>query len=623
MEKISSFTIREMTVSGFKCFAEEQRFEFGDVTYITGDNHAGKTSVADAIAFAFCGRLYGGSSSMDRLYSDGSKKLRVALRLTDDQGKSIGLVREREKDKVTVTLNGYNIRQKDIDAVFGESEVFLSIFNPTFFIEYLGNDGQGLLQKYLPLVEQETVLASMGETHRALLAGESLLSPETFVGRQRELLKEYRDGIIALDGQKVLLMRQEQEGRQDLAMLEQRREGLSQQIASLREKREQGVNMTELNEQYTALLLRIDEAAADSRAESAHPDAARLPQLELGIKREESALEEVIGKQYVSKFAGEIAKAQAGIQTIRMEYRNKEAAFNNVRAGVECPVCCRPITGDSLESTRAGIKNSMDAITRRGIEKNTQLAQLRELDQKAREVFDQWKADDTEKHRQRAAELQARRTEILSAPAACSDAVLAELLRQRGALEEAIDLGGLTAEEKLSLDTLEAGLVNVNSDIGARKALTERPAPDIDGQKAELEGLIAKKESLIAAAMDYLSARNELTFRGLPLKMVGFSLYDVMKTTGEVKNAFRFTYDGRDYRKLSHSEKIFAGMEVSELMKALTGRNYPVFVDDSESVVRLAGRPTGQAFLSRVVGGSPLTVVYKDAQPAQELKKAG
>ncbi len=624
MDKIGSFKIVDMTVSGFKCFSEEQRFEFGDVTFVTGDNHVGKTSIADAIAFAFCGRLYSGSAAMDHLYSDGNKKLRVALHLIDTEGQSIDLVRERVNDKVTISINGYDQRQKDVDVIFGESEVFLSIFNPTFFIEYLGNGGQTLLQKYLPLIEQETVLANMSQTQRALLEKESLLSPETFIKNQREKIKDYKESIIAYDGQKSLLMQQDREGKQDLAMLEQRAESLTVQIAGLRKKRAEGVNMEALKQQYTDLLLRIDEATADNKAENTHPDASRLPQLDLNIKRAAAALEEVIGKQYISKFTDEIAKTQAELQMIRTEYRSKEAAFHNVRAGVECPVCCRPITEDVLDSTRAGIEGSMKAITQRGIEKNTQLAQLRELDQKAREVFDKWKADDTEKHRQRIAELQARRTEIISAPAADSDAGLAELIRQRKTLEESIDLGGLTAEEKISLDTLIADLAGVNSDVEARKAILGRSVPDIDGKTAELEALIKQKESLIAAALDYLSARNVLTFRGLPLRMVGFSLYDVLKGTGEVKNAFRFTYGGRDYRKLSHSEKIFAGMEVSELMKSLTGRNYPVFVDDSESVVRLSGRPSGQTFLSRVVGGSPLTVVYKDAQPAQaqELKKA-
>lgn len=70
----------------------------------------------------------------------------------------------------------------------------------------------------------------------------------------------------------------------------------------------------------------------------------------------------------------------------------------------------------------------------------------------------------------------------------------------------------------------------------------------------------------------------------------------MVKSTGEVKDAFKFTYNGRRYDWLSLSEKIRAGMEVSELMKRLTGRNYPQFVDNMESVDDLANvRPTDRS----------------------------
>jgi len=616
LQKINAFKITRLSVSGFKCFSGEQVFDFGDITFITGDNHVGKTSIADAIAFAFCGRLFSGAVAPDRLYSDGQTSLRVSLGLVDETGTAHELNRERKKDKVSIAFDGYNVRQKDLDVIFGEPDVFLSILNPVFFIEYLGNDGQALLQKYLPLVKHEAVLKRLTEHQRILLENESLLSPETYIGNQREALKGFKDGLIALDGQKALLMTQAQDGRKDLAILEQRKNELSGKIGALRQKREEGANLSELKQQYTDILLRIDETSADK------PDKPDTAQLDLNIRRATVALEDTLKKQYESKYAAEIENIQAELQLARQEYRKKEVAHHNVRAGVECPVCCRPITEDVLETTRNGIDRSMKALVQQGVEKNTQFAQLRELEQKAKDVFEQWKIEDTEKQQQRIAQLQKRRDELLSG----DGAALSELLKQRQVLEEALDLGGLTVEEKMSLDALEAEMQGVSSDYEARKALCERPAPDIDGKAKQLEELIRKKEDLIAAALDYLGARNELTFRGLPLDKVGFSLYDILKTTGEVKNAFRFNYEGRDYRKLSHSERISAGMEVSELMKALTGRNYPVFVDDSESVVTLAKRPSGQVLLSRVVGGVPLTVMAQNQQPArqpeQEMKKA-
>lgn len=71
----------------------------------------------------------------------------------------------------------------------------------------------------------------------------------------------------------------------------------------------------------------------------------------------------------------------------------------------------------------------------------------------------------------------------------------------------------------------------------------------------------------------------------------------------------KFTYNGRRYDWLSLSEKIRAGMEVSELMKRLTGRNYPQFVDNMESVDDLANvRPTGQVIMAKCVSKAELSV---------------
>ena len=60
-------------------------------------------------------------------------------------------------------------------------------------------------------------------------------------------------------------------------------------------------------------------------------------------------------------------------------------------------------------------------------------------------------------------------------------------------------------------------------------------------------------------------------------------------------------------------------MELSELMKRLTGRNYPVFVDNMESVDDLANvRPTGQVIMAKCIRGTELSV-----QPMNAVSTAG
>ena len=53
IQSLKSFSVRSLTVKGFKGFADETTFSFGDMNTITGHNGQGKTSIADAIAWHF------------------------------------------------------------------------------------------------------------------------------------------------------------------------------------------------------------------------------------------------------------------------------------------------------------------------------------------------------------------------------------------------------------------------------------------------------------------------------------------------------------------------------------------------------------------------------------------
>ena len=616
MQKISTLKLTRLTVSGFKCFACERGFELDDVTFITGGNHVGKSSIADAIAFAFTGKLYNGDSSIDRLYSEQSPSLRIIVSLLDEKGAAHELVRTRVNDKMTIAYDGYNIRQKDLDIMFGESDVFLSIFNPTFFIERLGNDGQKLLQTYLPLVPHEEVLANLTLHQRTLLEHQVILSPDTFIKNLREENREFQENIIALEGQKALLHKQKSDGKKALADMLERISGLEQEICGLRQKRENGIGLKDLEEKRANLLLRRDELLSDK------PKEPRTAQLDVNIRRAETELETIAAKRYESKYAAETAKLRAELQSDGEAYRKALAVFQNIRPGVTCPTCLRLIDSpDNVEGIKAELNRGLQEMVRLGTDKRNQLTELTELDNKSLDVFEQFKNSDMEKQRERVAQLQERRNAVLAQPREYETS-LDEINKQIAGVEASLDFGGLTAGEMSQLTELETEKEKLSADHAAMEALMERPAPDVDAQRKGFEDAIRHNGELISAAIDYLGARNELTFQNLPLQKVAFSLFDVFKTTGEVKNAFRFTYNGRDYRRLSHSEKIFAGMEVSELIKALTKRNYPVFVDDSESVVSLAGIPTGQVFLSRVVPNQPLTVAVRGNR-REEFPKAG
>jgi recombinational DNA repair ATPase RecF len=181
VNKIEKFQITGMTISGFKSYEKPTELVFGNPTAITGGNGRGKTSIADAIAFAVTGLPFFGERGLDRLHNEANPDVYVQMRFVDENSTPHELTRTRQKNRMTIHYDGYEIRQMDLSDLFGEKDVFLSIFNPLYFIEELGDTGKSLLEMYLPRVSQEEVLTQLTEPVRRHLEKEEILSPEAYL----------------------------------------------------------------------------------------------------------------------------------------------------------------------------------------------------------------------------------------------------------------------------------------------------------------------------------------------------------------------------------------------------------------------------------------------------------
>lgn len=142
MKKIEQFQITSLMLSGFKSYEEPTELVFGNPTVITGGNGRGKSSIADAIAFAVTGCPFFGERGIDRLHNENNPDVAIRMCFVDETGTLHELNRTRRKNRMTITYDGYEIRQLDLADLFGERDVFLSILNPLYFIEELGEDGK-------------------------------------------------------------------------------------------------------------------------------------------------------------------------------------------------------------------------------------------------------------------------------------------------------------------------------------------------------------------------------------------------------------------------------------------------------------------------------------------------
>ena len=597
MKKIKQFQITSLMLSGFKSYEEPTELVFGNPTVITGGNGRGKSSIADAIAFAVTGCPFFGERGIDRLHNENNPDVAIRMCFVDETGTLHELNRTRRKNRMTITYDGYEIRQLDLADLFGERDVFLSIFNPLYFIEELGEDGKKLLERYLPTIPHETVLSQLSEPVREHLKNETILSPEGSLKRCREEIRGLEERITYLRGQKDLAASQGESHEQAEQELTLQADTLREEIAELEQRQFSSMDVSAMQERLVELSGRYEEAARDERA-----DTSKLRE-QLQLLREKIARREV--EKYQSKFTEALAEASARVKDLGVRYQRENAAYKAFHAGMECPACHRSVTEQSLPEVQAALKKVLSELYAAGSEQRAQLIELQEMDKKAADTFAQFKEDDLGKWVAEATEMEQRCASLAEQASAETERLRAEIQTLTADLE----YGNLSQSEYDHLGTCREELRQSEAKIAALQTMTAAQLPDFDREIAQANASIAEIKRKMANVIAYISKRAELTFSQLKMNRVEISLYDVVKSTGEVKDTFKFQYGGRRYDRLSLSEKIRAGMEVSELMKRLTGRNYPVFVDNMESVDDLANvRPTGQIIMAKCVSGAALQV---------------
>lgn len=597
MKKIEQFQITSLMLSGFKSYEEPTELVFGNPTVITGGNGRGKSSIADAIAFAVTGCPFFGERGIDRLHNENNPDVAIRMCFVDETGTLHELNRTRRKNRMTITYDGYEIRQLDLADLFGERDVFLSILNPLYFIEELGEDGKKLLERYLPTIPHETVLSQLSEPVREHLKNETILSPEGSLKRCREEIRSLEERITYLRGQKDLAASQGESHEQAEQEVTLQAGLLRREIAELEQRQFSSMDVSAMQERLVELSGRYEEAARDERA-----DTSKLRE-QLQLLREKIARREV--EKYQSKFTEALAEASARVKDLGVRYQRENAAYKAFHAGMECPACHRSVTEQSLSEVQAALKKVLSELYAAGSEQRAQLIELQEMDKKAADTFARFKEDDLGKWAAEAAEMEQRCASLAEQASAETECLRAEIQTLTADLE----YGNLSQAEYDRLGTCREELRQSEAKIAALQTMTAAQLPDFDREIAQANSSIAEIKRKMANVIAYISKRAELTFSQLKMNRVEISLYDVVKSTGEVKDTFKFQYGGRRYDRLSLSEKIRAGMEVSELMKRLTGRNYPVFVDNMESVDDLANvRPTGQIIMAKCVSGAALQV---------------
>ena len=622
VKPIKQFEISSLKVSGFKCFAEERSFSFGPMNAIFGHNAQGKSTIADAISYAITGVSFFGSNRMDRLRAPG-KNISVELQIVDGEGQPHCLIRNRVGDNTDVFWDGQPIAAKDLNTVFAERDLFLAVFNPLYLIEVLGNKGRDLFERYMPEVPHEKVMEQLSEHNQSILAQNPFLSPEALVKQTRESIRELESTLTYCQGQQDLLRSQREQSGVLLADRQKELQDCRVRIQELESIRTTGFDGSDLKERLADLYSLHEEYVREqaSLPQTDDLDAKFRDLTQKRAKREADV--------YHSQYAQALADTQKQINELGMELARHRHILAGLQPGIRCPMCYQTVTQETLPALKDEFEATIRRICAQGKELSGQLDELHGLDEKAREVFEAFRAQDIAMCNLELADIELRRQQAVDAVRAENERrqqKISEIREEIQNIELDLETGRLSSEEMVELECFKERAKALEAEI---EVLTEQQgssmgadvAPGISAEEINAE--IVKKNELLTALSSYIAERVRQRFDHLDLNRVSISLYEVSKTTGEVRDVFKFNYEDRPYVILSLSEKIKAGLEVSELLKKIAGINYPVFIDNGESVPVIDNvRPSGQTFISQVVKNEQLRVEIRGAASAGRSEQA-
>lgn len=657
MAKFEKVQITEVVAEGFKGFKEKTvlTFEEGKNTFI-GDNGRGKSSIGELVAWVVTGKNILGKQKDLNVINKDSKFAIGSVSFIDEYGKSHTLERKLNST-TTIKFDKKRISQKQVEELI-LTELFLLIFNPLYFLSMDMQSSRNVVYSLIPEVEKEDVLKALSPEERAFLEGEHFNIQRTneYLANRRKELKEIEDqskyakGYMAKLEEKIDIPASKTFDDKKIEGVERQLEELNQRKPLLKNLSDLLLKKSELEKSITYVM--------GSRFES--------EKMKLELLNQKSFLEQEIKAEMAKEYKPiNTSKLETDIAVLRNNYRNvsnqhksleqEEKALDtkqiHFHEGDQCPSCKQTITAKAVKELNGELKKQVDEAKKsihqkqHGFQKN-----LTELEQEGKTLLAEIKKAKEEDEQNRK-KCEAEKEKAIASLKTQLDKVLFKLRNlskeeerflseQKAKVNvlkrqvEALQLDKLEAEnaqiqkafdgklkkERIVLQSTLASLRKEKEEVlkneTQRLAFVKRAeenANELKKKQVELSA-IEKKETHINNQISYMKIFNTqkiaLINRTLSkhLNNVSLKLEKTVQTTGEIKDCFEILYRDKELKICSTSENIRAGLEVSHMIRELSGLDYPVFVDNGESITSYE-ETASQTIETKVVKDKKLSIL--------------
>lgn len=625
--------IKWLTAENFKCFQSE-RFEFGKVTDISGQNASGKTSIFDAFTFCFFGTNSNGDAKFDYkpFGRDGNPTHNLVTSVEcgmEVDGKEIVLKRTMKENWVkkrgseqsvfqgnvgSYEVDGYPRSEKEYKEIVNgiiDADIFKILTNPIHFAS-------------MPWKAQREILMSMlnGDSDAELakkIGGYEELIPELEKAPSADAIREkYSKSLKELKAtQKELPVRIDEVSKQitkvDTKALDANKAKTDEEIIKVESEINKAKKYKELASDLRTKATQIESdmrhevelANSQNFSKKAELNASiieaknRLSDIEHMTNRNKSSLE---SKQTMWQRAAE------EVEALKEQYKTeKKKVFAEpaYTASDTCPTCGQMLPKDRIEAAKIAFQNSVDE-QRKAFEENkaSRLAMLADRGRSRAESRDAYKAEmeiiqSEIKENDMLKESIAKRVEDIDAQIKALPAEVStpNTERYNSLVEnkEAVLKSIADAEAKSApLPALEGELeglrlvmedirriytsVNHNAELEARISELEAEQRDVSQKIMDCEKMLYLLESFTKDKMERISEEINSHFDG-----VNFRLFE-LQINGGLKETCECTVDGVPYASLNSGHRIVAGLQIIKALQKIYGQSAPIFLDNAESI---------------------------------------
>ena len=176
-------------------------------------------------------------------------------------------------------------------------------------------------------------------------------------------------------------------------------------------------------------------------------------------------------------------------------------------------------------------------------------------------------------------------------------------------------------KEKLEVEQFNTSIRIKKNNIQEAKEDIKQFQESIANLYKSIDSIKKAKDIAQKLLINYIEAK--MQFATKHLKNVSIKYYSILKDSGEIKQDFIITYKSNEFKNLSRSETIATSLEISNMLNKISGINFMLFVDDSEScadydfIEEFAGNT--QIVVSRVEKSMDLKISNYEGTKAMQL----